>query len=169
MIPAEVVEDLSLPFNPVFDMSELSRPPKKTSRQPNRWKALDRETPLPKDDPTTAALNAVAARLDLPESASMAPKILQCLTHHSYSDDKRSTNQLLAETGRAIVNFVLSEYYAKKYPNLPIRTLETIMTALSCKTTMWSVGSDLGVGSRGLPLRYQEVRWRSTGPVEPAD
>lgn len=119
----------------------------------------------------------VAARLGLTEGDSVASagevvvnensveedietSILQALTHPSYFDpssssdilppssETKKSNALLSSSGRVLLDYVLTEFYARKYPNLPTNALKLVVTALTNARALADVGLELGVGLR---------------------
>ena len=115
-------------------------------------------------------MSAIARRLNLDDTDETAQQLLQAITHSSYVDkssnatkkpaysrDVKGNNEELAEVGRSILGFVLSEYYAKKFPNLPTKALKLLMTALTNPEAMESVASEVGLGKRGIPIRYERT------------
>lgn len=124
-------------------------------------KFIDRLPPSPQ------ALSTVARRLNLEDNDETAKLIVQALTHPSYMDGKTPNNLLLAEVGRSILGFVTSEYYGKKYPNLPTRALKLFMTALTNQDAMQSVASEVGVAlGTGKQVRTRTWQDGVVGGVE---
>ena len=130
--------------------------------------------------PTPQALSAIARRLHLEDTDETAALLVKAITHNSFVPaayegslgrtsgkpiDPLKSNEHLAEVGRSILGFVLSEYYGKKFPNLPTKALKLLMTAVTNTDAMESVGSEIGLGKHGVPIRYKRSVETVTVPV----
>ncbi|CED83435.1 Ribonuclease III domain proteins [Phaffia rhodozyma] len=151
--------------------------------------------------PDRTALSTVAARLGLDiNHTDTADRILQALTHSSFNQSANvdpnadpsvssplassaspsidfaasPSNTSLATLGSTILNFTLSEYYSKKFPNISTKGLRLIHAGLTNSLAMEDVAAEIGVGlhrttgptskrvgdwsgSKGVPVRWKRT------------
>jgi hypothetical protein len=103
------------------------------------------------------AAEAAAARLRPILSARYQAELYERLQIDNLLDV--GDNAQLAAAGNGILGFVLSEYLAKKYPNLPTYTMKLVLDGLTGPDAMKDVGADLGFGQAkgGVKVRYGGV------------
>lgn len=170
-IPSEIVTSPLTPSTPAF----LPSPPPSSSSTidftpsplfplPFLPKGIrpSQHTPIPKYQinqyihslpPTPQSLAVILSRLGLQTDEKTQDQLVKAITHPSfnYQVSQNSTkasvpdNALLSEVGRSILGFVLSEYYSKKYPNLPTKTLTLALTSLTNRNAMESIGREVGL------------------------
>lgn len=74
-------------------------------------------------------------------------------------------NNLLAATGRAITDLVLTEYLIKRFPNMPTKSIGYAVTALTNQGALLDVGRELGIGFIGTSPDHGQDDQHATGTV----
>lgn len=141
------------------------------------------------------------------DALELADAVLQAITHPSFFESDAASaanarpapsspsdpaplapaeqrdNALLAASGRAVLELVLTEYHLKQFPNMPTPGLKRIVTALSNAGALADVGAEIGLGlvqkspdhgqtdlvATGLPVRYRRHTWEVRAvPLSPS-
>lgn len=105
--------------------------------------------------PASPTLSALASRLSLPQSSTLHPALVACLTHPSYArsttqpNPDAETNELLSTLGNSLLGLFASEHLASAYPFLPTEALKAGVTAYVGPTACFAIARELGVGVQG--------------------
>ncbi|KAI9635143.1 ribonuclease III domain-containing protein [Dioszegia hungarica] len=118
-------------------------------------------SPLAPSIPPTPTLSALASRLSLPQSSTLHPGLVACLTHPSFSrtsaasgststaSTETDTNELLSTLGNSLLGLFASEHLAQRYPFLPTEALKAGVTAYVGPAACFAIARELGVGVHG--------------------
>lgn len=102
----------------------------------------------------------------IPSTTPLAPRAAALLLEASEPAPAfPKDNSLLAATGRAITDLVLTEYLMKRFPNLPTKSLGYAVTALTNQGALVDVGRELAIGFVAPSQDFGQEDQNATGAV----